>query len=63
MNNQIAEYELKPRDFSILVRQKAAAYMEILEPHFAAKGLHLRNEAAQIGSIALQELLAEDLSE
>lgn len=63
VNNQIAEYELKPRDFSILVRQKAAAYMEILEPHFAAKGLHLRNEAAQIGSIALQELLAEDLSE
>lgn len=63
VNNQMAEYKLKPRDFSILVRQKAADYMETLEPHFAAKGLYLRNEAAQIGPIALQELLAEDLSE
>ncbi|MGD0075310.1 MAG: hypothetical protein ABSD31_13365 [Candidatus Binataceae bacterium] len=63
VKNQMAEYKLKPRDFSILVRQKAAAYMETLEPHFAAKGLYLRNEAAQIGPIALQELLAEDLSE
>jgi superfamily I DNA/RNA helicase len=63
VNKQMAEYKLKPRDFSILVRQRAAAYMEILEPNFAAKGLYLRNEAAQIGPIALQELLAEDLSE
>lgn len=63
VNNQMAEYKLKPRDFSMLVRQKAADYMKMLEPHFAAKGLYLRNEAAQIGAIALQELLAEDLSE
>ena len=60
---QMAEYKLVPRDFSILVRQKAAEYMKVLEPHFAAKGLYLRNEAAQIGPIAIQELLAEDLSD
>jgi superfamily I DNA/RNA helicase len=63
VNKQMAEYKLKPRDFSILVRQKAAEYMKILDPSFAAKGLQLRNEAAQIGPIAIQELLAEDLSE
>ncbi len=63
VREQMVEYKLKPRDFSILVRQKAADYMKILEPSFAAKGLYLRNEAAQIGPIAIQELLAEDLSE
>ena len=59
----MAEYKLNPRDFSILVRQKAVDYVKVLEPQFAAKGLYLRNEAAQIGPIAIQELLAEDLSE
>ena len=60
---QMIEYKLKPRDFAILVRQKAADYMDGLEPHFVAKELQLRNEAALIGPIAIQELLAEDLSE
>jgi hypothetical protein len=63
VNTQMTEYKLTPRDFSVLVRQRAADYMEVLEPNFAAKGLYLRNEAAQIGPIAIQELLAEDLSE
>ncbi len=60
---QMAEHGLKPRDFAILVRQKATDYMKFLEPSFAKKSLHLRNEALQVGAIALQELLAEDLSE
>ena len=63
VKKQMAEYGLAPRDFSILVRQKAADYMKVLEPRFAARGLYLRNEAAQVGPIALQELLAEDASE
>jgi len=63
VKKQMAEYKLAPRDFSILVRQKAADYMKVLEPCFAAQDLYLRNEAAQIGPIALQELLAEDVSE
>ena len=37
--------------------------MKVLEPSFAKQGLVLRNEALQIGAIALQELLAEELSE
>lgn len=60
---QMTEHKLKPRDFSILVRQKAVDYMKVLEPSFAKQGLVLRNEALQIGAIALQELLAEELSE
>ncbi len=57
------KYALKPRDFSILVRVRAAEYMKILEPAFAAQGLQLRNEAEMIGEVALQELLSEPASE
>jgi superfamily I DNA/RNA helicase len=63
VSKQMAEHKLLPRDFSVLVRQKASDYMKLLEPAFAKHRLTLRNEALQIGSIALQELLAEDLSE
>ena len=60
---QMQANNLKPRDFAILVRQKAGDYMKQLEPGFAKKNLNLRNEAAQVGSVALQELLGETLSE
>jgi len=52
-----------PRDFAVLVRMKAADYMAALEPAFASRGLIVRNEAAQVGKVALQELLSEVLSE
>jgi superfamily I DNA/RNA helicase len=60
---QMAEHKLAPRDFSILVRQKPGDYMKLLEPAFAKKKIQLRNEALQVGPVALQELLAEDLSD
>ncbi len=60
---QMVQHKLTPRDFSVLVRQKPGDYMKLLEPSFAKQGLSLRNEALLIGPIALQELLAEDLSE
>jgi len=56
-------YGLKPRDFAILVRVKAVDYFRVLEPAFAASGLTLRNESAQMGKVSLQELFAEPLSE
>ena len=55
--------ELTPRDFVILVRQKADDYVPLLAAALAARGIDLRNEAAEIGSVKLQELLSEDLSE
>jgi len=67
LSNFIADemkiYELKPRDFAVLVRMKAADYLKTLEPAFAACGLVLRNEAAQVGKVALQELFTELLSD
>lgn len=60
---QMQANNLEPRDFAILVRQKAGDYMKLLQPSFAKKNLNLRNEAAQVGAVALQELLGETLSE
>lgn len=60
--SSIATGKLLPRDFVLLVRQKAGEYAEILEPAFAAEGLSLRNEAGLVGTIMLQELLTEEVS-
>jgi superfamily I DNA/RNA helicase len=57
------KYGLKPRDFAILVRKKAADYLKHLEPAFSARQIAIRNEAAQVGKVALQELFTELLSE
>jgi superfamily I DNA/RNA helicase len=60
---EMTAHGLAPRDFALLVRQKAADYAASLTPAFALKGIQLRNEAAQVGSVALQELLAEEISD
>ena len=60
---KIEKHYLTPRDFVLLVRQKAADYASVLAPSFADKGLLLRNEAALVGSVTLQELLTEGVSE
>lgn len=59
---QMNTHNLIPRDFAIIVRQKAGDYFSVLAPAFVRIGLRLRNEAAQIGSLTLQELLAEEAS-
>ncbi|MGE3832127.1 MAG: UvrD-helicase domain-containing protein [Parvibaculaceae bacterium] len=61
--SEMKAHDLGPRDFVLLVRQKAADYAAVLEPAFAAAGIPLRNEAGQAGAIMLQELLAEEASE
>jgi superfamily I DNA/RNA helicase len=58
----IADKKLLPRDFVVLVRQKAGDYADVLRPAFEAEGLSLRNEAGTAGQIMLQELMTEDLS-
>lgn len=60
---ELKAHDLAPRDFVLMVRQKAVYYAEVLEPTFAAGGIRLRNEAGQVGAIMLQELLAEEASE
>jgi superfamily I DNA/RNA helicase len=61
--SEMKTYKLKPGDFCILVRVRAGDYMKVLEPAFATCGLQLRNEAAAVGEVALQELLSETVSE
>ena len=60
---QMAEHDLGPRDLVVLVRKKPGDYLRLLLPALAAHGIQLRNEAADIGPVRLQELLAEELSE
>ena len=60
---EMRAHGLGPRDFVLLVRQKAADYAAVLQPEFAEAGIPLRNEAGQAGAIMLQELLAEEASE
>lgn len=60
---EMRAHKLLPRDFALLVRQKASDYAAVLEPAFRAVGLGLRNEAGTVGTVMLQELLAEEVSE
>lgn len=60
---EMRTYTLGPRDFVLLVRQKASEYAAVLEPAFAAAGIPLRNEAGMVGAIMLQDLLVEAVSE
>lgn len=60
---EMKAHALSPRDFVLLVRQKASEYATVLEPVFVAAGIPLRNEAGMVGAIMLQDLLAEAVSE
>ncbi|MEM5366461.1 ATP-dependent helicase [Paraburkholderia azotifigens] len=56
-------HNLGPRDFVLLVRQKAQDYVPLLAGALGRHGIDLRNEAAEIGPVKLQELLTEELSQ
>lgn len=62
MDREMKSHGLQPRDFVLLVRQKADSYAQDLASYFAAAGLRLRNEDASVGALKLQELLTEELS-
>ncbi|MBF0423119.1 MAG: ATP-dependent helicase [Magnetococcales bacterium] len=54
---------LSPRNFVLLVRQKADDAENMLRPYFAASGINFRNEARSIDGVSIQDLLAEPLVE
>ena len=60
---EMKKHDLTPRDFVLLVRQRADDYAEVLDPAFQDAGIPLRNEAGKVGEVMLQELLAEEVSE
>ncbi|MGK9233403.1 ATP-dependent helicase [Inquilinus limosus] len=59
---EMKTHDLGPRDFVLLVRQRADRYAAVLEPAFRAAGIVLRNEASSVGEISLQELLPDEVS-
>lgn len=60
--SEMKTHALGPRDFVLLVRQRADRYFAVLEPKFRAAGIALRNEASKVGDITLQELLPDEVS-
>jgi len=63
VSSEMKTHGLGPRDFAILVRQKAAEYAAVLEPAFEAAKIQLRNEDGAVGALKLQELLTEEASQ
>lgn len=59
--NDIAERRTHPRDYALLVRQRADAFDAELKDAFATVGLGIRNESHLLGNIMLQDLLAEEI--
>lgn len=63
VSSEMKTHGLGPRDFAILVRQKAAEYAAVLAPAFEAAKIPLRNEDGAVGAMKLQELLTEEASQ
>lgn len=53
---------IAPEQVAVLVRVKSRDTAELLEPHLAGHGIRLRDAARMMGDIAIQDLLAEDLT-
>lgn len=60
---EIAEQDLQPEDFAILVRMYADRTEKELAPRFSACGLALRNVARNVGNVPIQDTLAEELTD
>lgn len=56
----MAARDKQPRDYVLLVRQRADQFEEELQPAFSALGLSLRNESEAIGRTNVQDLMVDD---
>lgn len=63
IRNEVDEGHIEPHDVAILVRMRANDVENELAPVLADHGLILRNLARNVGKIAIQDLLAEPLTE
>ena len=61
--NETEHGRVEPHDCAILVRMRADDVEAELAEVFAAEGLTIRNLARSVGQIAIQELLAEELTD
>ncbi|WP_281275248.1 UvrD-helicase domain-containing protein [Afifella aestuarii] len=63
IRSEVDHGRIAPHDVAILVRMRANDVEDELAPVLRAHGLTLRNLARNVGEIAIQDLLAEPLSE
>ncbi len=61
LSEDMARRGRSPRDYALLVRQKADEYEAELAAALAAVGLRIRNESHALGRTTLQDLLADEL--
>jgi superfamily I DNA/RNA helicase len=62
IDEEVREGIVQPHDVAILVRMYANDVETSLSPEFGRRGLRLRNAARNVGDIAIQDLLGEDLT-
>src|SRR5690606_38888550 len=63
IEREVQDGNVEPHDIAILVRMRADEVEGQLSPAFANRGLRLRNVARNVGDIAIQDLLGEDLTQ
>jgi superfamily I DNA/RNA helicase len=63
IEREVQAGNVEPHDVAILVRMRADEVEARLSPAFEARGLKLRNVARNVGEIAIQDLLGEDLTQ
>lgn len=59
---EISDGVAEPHEIALLVRMRADQVEAEFGPVFAARGLSLRNVARQVGGVAIQDILTEELS-
>ena len=62
INREVQSGNVEAHDVAILVRMRPDEVEAHLSPSFEARELRLRNVARSVGEIAIQDLLAEDLT-
>ena len=60
LNADMERRAKSPRDYALLVRQRADVFEQQIRPEFAKRGIRLRNESPVLGRTTLQDLLAEE---
>ncbi len=63
IEREVLAGDVEPHDVAILVRMRADQVESQLSSTFANRGLRLRNVARNVGDIAIQDLLGEDLTQ
>ncbi|MBL8844539.1 MAG: ATP-dependent helicase [Hyphomicrobium zavarzinii] len=63
IEREVRTSTVAPHDVAILVRMHADEVERQLAPAFIERGLRLRNVARNVGDIAIQDLLGEDLTQ